>query len=80
MARQLREALHSGGMGMVLSHREPKTFALIYTNGAGIGGAPAVSAAAAASNPVVAGDAVEILKDVTFRMPAEAEVRAGPCT
>ena len=45
----------SGVTGILLSHREPKSFALLYANDAGKGGAPAVGAAAAAA----AGDAVE---------------------
>ena len=55
--------------GILLSHREPKSFALIYDDGKGAGGAPAVGQSAAAAP----GDPVEASEDV-FRMPRESEL------
>jgi hypothetical protein len=61
----------NGATGILLAHREPKSFAIRYTNTPT--DAPAVGAAAAA--PVLEGDAVEVLHKQTFRVPAEEEVR-----
>ena len=55
--------------GFIISHREPKTFALMYAAGQGAGGAPSVGAASGvAVNP---GDAVEVLRKQLFRMPTD---------
>ena len=72
----------SGVTAILLAHREPKSFALLYTNGAGEGGAPAVGG----SGNLTAGDAVEVIKSTadrskkekpnnTFRMPGDEDVR-----
>lgn len=81
----------SGVTGILLSHREPKSFALLYTSGAGEGGAPAVGAThGTAAAQLAAGDAVEVVRSTAdkstskknkvpannrFRMPGEADVK-----
>lgn len=72
---------------ILLSHREPKSFALLYTNGAGPGGAPAVGSSGAET--LAPGGAVEVIRSThdkskkgddkeepnnTFRMPGDDDV------
>ena len=59
--------------GFILSHREPKTFALMYAAGQGAGGAPSVGAGSGVA--VSPGDAVEVLRKRHFRMPSDDDLR-----
>ena len=63
----------NGATGILLAHREPKTFALMYALGADPSGsgAPGFGAGDASVSP---GDAVSVLKKKSFRLPSDADV------
>jgi F-type H+-transporting ATPase subunit alpha len=67
----------NGVTGVLVSHREPKTFALMYHYKNGDKGSPVLGAGAA----VAAGDLVTVRKRSRFYMPPESDVlgrRLGP--
>ena len=70
----------AGATAVLLAHREPKTFALVYSGADGATpGAPRLEDAA--SSNVKPGDAVRVRKGMCFHMPPERDVigrRIGP--
>ena len=68
---------NDGATAVLLSHREPKTFALLYEGNRGVDGASKLGA----SVPIAPGDSVFIRKKSHFYMPSEQDVigrRVGP--
>ena len=63
----------NGATGILLAHREPKTFALMYSLGGDPSGsgAPGLGAGAASVSP---GDAVSVMEKSSFRLPSDADV------
>jgi F-type H+-transporting ATPase subunit alpha len=69
----------AGATGVLLSHREPKSFALLYVGGDGeTPGAPRLASDESITKP---GDAVVVRQGARFHMPPESDVvnrRIGP--